>query len=109
MKITARFPGRCAACGGAIAKGEEIEYDSEAKTAQHPGCVRDEPPDARAEALATELGFLPFADAMCCEWTQVRTCRSVLDLLSATSGSTTWRQQSDPRRGPDALLWIEET
>lgn len=59
MKITAKFAGKCAACGGAIRKGDEIEYEKKTSSAWHPGCFKDEggQQDYDAESLADELGF----------------------------------------------------
>jgi hypothetical protein len=54
-RITARYPGTCTYCGGAIRRGAEIEY-SRTTGAYHPACVTQSqqatPDEARIEAIA---------------------------------------------------------
>lgn len=57
--IIARFPGKCADCGGEVAPGQRVVWDKEAKTVRHEKCatVADPPViDAR------KPGFLPTAE-----------------------------------------------
>lgn len=35
--ITAKFPGKCSVCGGAIRKGEQVEW-AKGEGARHTGC-----------------------------------------------------------------------
>ena len=59
MRITAKFPGQCAKCGGAIQKDSQIEYEKKTSSAWHPFCFEDEggQQDYDAEALAERLGY----------------------------------------------------
>jgi len=55
--ITAKFPSKCASCGGPIAAGDEILYDAATKKVWHvdDDCRPEEPdekPDPRSEGLA---------------------------------------------------------
>lgn len=60
--ITAKFPSRCASCGGHIDRGDQILFDPATKKVWHTDtdCVPEDPdekPDPRSESLADELGF----------------------------------------------------
>lgn len=39
MTITARYAGKCAGCGGAIAAGQQIEWDQKMRQTYHPKCA----------------------------------------------------------------------
>lgn len=59
MRIPAKFPGKCAKCGGFIQRGDTIEYAD--KRAYHPKCYEadeSEPPSEDARSLADRLGFI---------------------------------------------------
>ena len=76
MRITAKFNGRCAKCGGPTPKGSEIEYRD--KTAYHIKCAKEtvEPePSSDPERIADACGFVPSASlegpgfaAVCADW-----------------------------------------
>lgn len=40
MTITARFPGRCSRCGGAIQPGSQIDWDKSTRTTRHVTCPK---------------------------------------------------------------------
>jgi superfamily I DNA/RNA helicase len=54
MTITAKYPGRCAACGGPVQPGQTVEWDKTAKKVRHLNC--NEAPQA---ADAAPLSFTP--------------------------------------------------
>lgn len=70
MRIPAKFNGRCAGCGGPIARGDEIEYRDKKATCL--GCAEDggggriSADDQRA--LAARLGFVSYDEAMRTDW-----------------------------------------
>jgi len=66
MLITAKFDGKCAACGQPTLRGSEIEYVN--KKAFHPNCIEAfqaaQKPDADQFALASRLGFVALGDPL---------------------------------------------
>jgi len=60
MTITAKYPSKCAACGGAVAAGERIEW-SKGSPARHTEC-----PDSPSPAPAQQKrAYRPTTCTMC--------------------------------------------
>jgi hypothetical protein len=57
MTITARYPGKCSQCGGAIEPGQAIEWDKETKRTSHTEC-----PALASVARATPKAEVPVVD-----------------------------------------------
>ena len=72
MLITAKFNGRCAACGKPTPRGSDIDYID--KKAYHPGCVQSKedaenaPPNPTDFAETDRLGFLVHGEALAHDW-----------------------------------------
>jgi UvrD-like helicase C-terminal domain/AAA domain len=58
MTITARFPGRCATCGGAVSPGQQVEWDKASKTVRHLDGTCDSASPATDDTVVT-LSFTP--------------------------------------------------
>ncbi len=56
MTITARYDGRCSACGGRISAGQAIEWDKASRTSKHVDCGAAKKPAAPAQPLASVPG-----------------------------------------------------
>jgi hypothetical protein len=57
----AKYSGKCAACKGPVASGDEVLYDENTKSVFHPKCVPAEQGELGDDAvrLAAKLGFRP--------------------------------------------------
>ena len=53
MTIRARYPGRCAKCGGPIQPGERINWDKSTKRTEHVTC----PEHAEVPQAARRIGY----------------------------------------------------
>ena len=54
MTIRARYPGRCAKCGGAIKPGDEIDWDKATKRTEHVSCPEQSEQPEQIEASAPQ-------------------------------------------------------
>lgn len=53
MTITARYPGRCALCGGPVTPGEQVDWNKAEKTVAHAECPTGDAPAAPQVATRT--------------------------------------------------------
>lgn len=58
MTITARYPGRCATCGGRIVPGQEIEWDKSTRLTRHSSCAVGKGAPATAGAPSQPIGVV---------------------------------------------------
>src|SRR3990167_7910528 len=102
MLITAKFDGRCAACGKPTPRGSGIDYID--KKAYHPGCVQskeDAPPSPGAFAEADRLGFLVHDEALAHDW-------HLFPLPSRDREPAARGPELPARRGSITTLWDDD-